>query len=185
MWPTLVGFDVCGLRSSAKEGNMASVATYLRKDLLPAEGGGQDQEGEDEPVQSAVWFNHRQNLGRTAQSAHSTVIWMFKLVERKENRRPLGGARKPHLGPAPAFPSRLIFLYGLHGAEVVAGHLAAFCRALFTHAQLNPRLHQQVYGQVNLRGTTTGAVSHSIFSANLPVRRTTNQSTNQLRWEKP
>lgn len=38
-------------------------ATYPGKDLLPAEGGGQDQEGEDELVQSGVGFNHREDLG--------------------------------------------------------------------------------------------------------------------------
>lgn len=50
-----------------------SKATYLRKDLLPAEGGGQDQEGQDEFMQSGVGFNDRQNLGsRTVQSPPST-----------------------------------------------------------------------------------------------------------------
>lgn len=61
---------------------MVSKATYLSKDLLPAEGGGQDQEGQDELVQSAVWFNDRQNLASTtAQSVHLTVISMLKFVE--------------------------------------------------------------------------------------------------------
>lgn len=41
---------------------MAAKVTYLSKDLLSAEGSGQDQEGEEELIQSAVGFKNRQNL---------------------------------------------------------------------------------------------------------------------------
>lgn len=50
----------------ARSDHHGSKVTHLRKDLVPAEGGGQDQEGQDEFMQSAVRFNGRQNLGSRA-----------------------------------------------------------------------------------------------------------------------
>lgn len=49
---------------------MGAKITYLCKDLLSAEGSGQDQEGEEELIHSTVGFKNRQNL----RSRDSLVI---------------------------------------------------------------------------------------------------------------
>lgn len=124
---------------------MVAKVSYLSKDLLSAEGTGQDQEGQEEPLESAVGFKHRQDLRRRDSSAMVGI--------RKKDEGEVRGARQPYLRPAPTFAPQLLFLYGLQGAQVVTGHLTALCRALFTHTQLNHRLYQHVYGQNHLRET--------------------------------